>query len=354
MTKTKSTLLASDGEIDINVGNLAAQLNRVCTHIKFAVGPDVRLENPISCPTTYNRIEAFTKPLIADHSSLFIATEFPYDNNYFWEVHKREIITSFFGWNLLTNLPKNNGFVGFVYSLLALDLNPNSSRHFENTGCVFDYMLDKRGVDARLRAGMICRDCYDEIQVRATNEPVERLKWFDCTVEEGLHDLMTLLDEVAQASKREIDVMDRWRPKAGVPQTFDVFLCHNSDDKPSVRSLYTELVQRGLCPWFDEEHLRPGIPWQRELETAIPSIKAAAVIVGPNGRGPWQDFELDAFPREFIRQGNAVIPVLLADAGDTPTLPLFLQAFTWVDFRKRTPDPWRQLMWGITGVKPGS
>jgi hypothetical protein len=116
--------------------------------------------------------------------------------------------------------------------------------------------------------------------------------------------------------------------------------------------LYQGLKDRGRAPWFDEEHLQPGKPWQRELEAAIPRIRTAAVVVGPRGQGPWQEVELDAFLREFVRRGCSVIPVLLEDAGDTPRLPLFLQAFTWVDFRKTTPDPWSRLIWGITGTKP--
>ena len=131
------------------------------------------------------------------------------------------------------------------------------------------------------------------------------------------------------------------------------FSVTNSDDKPSVRSLYQGLCKRRVVPWFDEEHLRPGQPWQRELETRIPQIRTAAVIVGPNGRGPcWQDVELDAFLREFVNRACPVIPVLLRDAGAAPALPIFLRAFTWVDFRKASPDPWKQLLWGVTGTKP--
>jgi hypothetical protein len=137
-----------------------------------------------------------------------------------------------------------------------------------------------------------------------------------------------------------------------VPSDFDVFLCHNSEDKDGVRLLYQELRGRGLNPWFDEEHLRPGVPWQRELETTIPQIKSVAVVVGRQGQGPWQNLELQAFLQEFVKRGCPVIPVLLKDAGVEPKLPLFLNMFTWVDFRKTQPDPWVRLVWGITGRKP--
>jgi hypothetical protein len=129
---------------------------------------------------------------------------------------------------------------------------------------------------------------------------------------------------------------------------FDVFLCHNNKDKPAVKKIGGELKARGVKPWLDEWELRPGLPWQRALEAQIARIKSAAVFVGNDGVGPWQNMELDAFLSEFVRRGCPVIPVLLADAPEKPQLPLFLRNMTWVDFRKKEPDPIKQLIWGIT------
>ncbi|MDJ0618923.1 MAG: toll/interleukin-1 receptor domain-containing protein [Calothrix sp. MO_192.B10] len=50
---------------------------------------------------------------------------------------------------------------------------------------------------------------------------------------------------------------------------FDVFLCHNSQDKPEVEKIAKELQKQGITPWLDKWELRPGFPWQRELETQI-------------------------------------------------------------------------------------
>jgi Nucleotide modification associated domain 2/TIR domain len=136
------------------------------------------------------------------------------------------------------------------------------------------------------------------------------------------------------------------------PKPYDVFLCHNSQDKPSVRRLYRQLIKHGVSPWFDEEHIRPGTSWQRELENAIPTIRSAAVVVGPNGQGPWQSQEIDAFLREFVSRGCPVIPVLLKTAPAEPQLPIFLRGLSWVDFRQARPNPWRQLLWGITDSRP--
>jgi len=132
---------------------------------------------------------------------------------------------------------------------------------------------------------------------------------------------------------------------------FDVFLCHNSKDKDSIRELNSRLKDRGIKTWLDEEQLRPGIPWQDELERQIQGIKAVVVAVGSSGTGPWQDVEIRAFLEEFVRRGCPVIPLILPDCTSLPKLPLFLNQFTWIDLRKQKPDPFKLLVWGITGRK---
>ena len=132
-------------------------------------------------------------------------------------------------------------------------------------------------------------------------------------------------------------------------QDFDVFLCYNRQDRPAVKQVGEQLKNYGVLPWLDEWELRPGLLWQRALEKQISRIKMAAVFVGRNGLGPWQQMEMEAFLRKFVNTGRPVIPVLLADAPQEPGLPAFLEGMTWVDFRVRDPDPMRRLLWGVTG-----
>ena len=134
-------------------------------------------------------------------------------------------------------------------------------------------------------------------------------------------------------------------------ESFDVFLCHNSVDKPAVRQIAQMLVKEGIKPWLDEEQTRPGTSWQKALGEQIESINSAAVFVGKNGIGPWQDEEIQAFLIEFIRRRCPVIPTVLLDAIKTPELPWTLRNRHWVDFRISEPNPIKQLIWGITGVK---
>jgi TIR domain-containing protein len=114
---------------------------------------------------------------------------------------------------------------------------------------------------------------------------------------------------------------------------FDVFLCHNNKDKPEVKRIGERLKELGMYPWLDEWELQPGKPWQHSLEQQIIQIKSAAVFVGKDGIGPWQQEELEAFLSEFVERGCPVIPVLLPDAPKEPQLPVFLKARTWVVLR---------------------
>ena len=130
---------------------------------------------------------------------------------------------------------------------------------------------------------------------------------------------------------------------------FDVFLCHNTRDKPAVKEIGRRLKERGILPWLDVEQLQPGLPWQSALEKQIKKIRSVAVFVGKQGIGPWQDMELAAFLREFVSRKCPVIPVILLGSPKVPRLPVFLSGMIWVDFRKSEPEPMDQLVWGITG-----
>ncbi len=135
---------------------------------------------------------------------------------------------------------------------------------------------------------------------------------------------------------------------------FDLFLSHNSDDKPAVREIARALRKRRFNPWLDADELTPGRSWQDLAEEAIGTCRAAAVFVGPNGIGPWEHEEMRACLGQAVKRGLAVIPVLLPGAPKQSDLPLFLGQRTWVDLRTTgiTPAGLDLLVWGITGKKP--
>ena len=135
---------------------------------------------------------------------------------------------------------------------------------------------------------------------------------------------------------------------------FDVFLSHNSHDKPAVRELAKRLTKRRIRVWLDEDQLIPGRNWQPLLEDGIKQSASGAVLVGKDGFGPWEDEEMQALLRQAVSQGKPVIPVLLPGAPTQPQLPMFLLSRTWVDLREGFTGPgMERLVWGITGTRPG-
>lgn len=135
-------------------------------------------------------------------------------------------------------------------------------------------------------------------------------------------------------------------------EPFDVFLSHNSRDKPAVRKLAKALAKKGIKAWVDESELVPGRPWQEALEQIIETTKSAAVLVGKEGPGPWEVPEMWACLSEYVNRKLPVIPVLLPGAQGEPTLPLLLRQFTWVDLRKGVTEAGLQkLILRIRGQK---
>jgi len=133
---------------------------------------------------------------------------------------------------------------------------------------------------------------------------------------------------------------------------FDVFLCHNFKDKPQVVAIGERLKERGILPWLDIWEIRPGTRWQQELRRVIKSVKAAAVFYGPSGAGPFQELEVESLVGEFAKRGKPLIPVILEGRQGNPRLPPFLDPWHRVDMRNPSPDPFEQLVWGITGERP--
>ncbi len=133
---------------------------------------------------------------------------------------------------------------------------------------------------------------------------------------------------------------------------FDVFLAHNSVDKPQVKAIAKELRARGLNPWLDEEQIAPGELFQDAIERAIPQMKSAAICIGPKGLGKWERLELRTFISQFVNKGSPVIPLLLPGVKSIPENLLFLPQFNWVIFSSiDDANAFEHLKWGITGIK---
>ncbi len=236
-------------------------------------------------------------------------------------------------------------FERFIMAHLERRATPGTirrERHYRCPDCGIHFSVEQvEAARQRGRTSLLCPVDEARVSLEDPYEAVNRAQ--DRVTQE--------MDASADAGRRIAAASSVIRGKEETTD-FDVFLCHNVADKPAVRWTADRLREQGILPWLDEAELQPGRPWQEELERQIGRIRAAAVFVGPNGLGPWQNQELMAFLREFAQRQCPVIPVLLPGA-TAPALPLFLQAMTWVDLRAQEPTQIERLIWGITGNKPG-
>jgi hypothetical protein len=309
----------SDNTLPLDVRRFCDVLNDFCATVRFTAGsvPFRLSTNAIQSPANHETFD----PALLEEASGFdlscLATHVPYDNNHFFDAIGKNTVVSFSGWNSLTDLPNPNGFAYFIASILAHHVDLGET-HEENRGCLNDFWWDKRGVDLGMRAAFICSDC---LRIGSSDDRI-------------VDDIEALLNGISVASRGNSDLLEASFPDGkAATEGFDVFLCHNSEDKPAVRQINKKMKDAGIRTWLDEEELPPGVPWQPELEKAIGSIRGACVFVGPSGFGPWQSAEVRAFLDEFATTNLPVIPVLLPGSGPAPQLPMFLRQRTWVDLR---------------------
>src|SRR6266496_4543386 len=142
-------------------------------------------------------------------------------------------------------------------------------------------------------------------------------------------------------------------------EVFDIFLSHNSADKPAVEDIAHKLKYAGVKPWLDKWCLVPGKTFQSGLADALRNCATCAVFIGPAGVGNWAREEiLVAQDRAAKETSYRLIPILLPgvpDPFDYSKLPPFLTQRTWVDFRTGLDDngPLRVLVNAIKGKPPG-
>lgn len=66
--------------------------------------------------------------------------------------------------------------------------------------------------------------------------------------------------------------------------TYDVFLSHNSKDKPRVRKLAEDLRAAGLRGWFDEWVVKPGDDIYLAIERGLEAARVQVLCLSPRRR----------------------------------------------------------------------
>jgi Tfp pilus assembly protein PilX len=125
-------------------------------------------------------------------------------------------------------------------------------------------------------------------------------------------------------------------------QRFDVFLSHNSDDKAQVEEIALRLQDDAdIASWLDAWAIPGGADWEAEIERALNSCTACAIILGEHGWGEYHLREARfALQRREQYPNFRVIPVLLPGAReqDMAVLGNFFKATQCIDFQGGLED----------------
>ena len=116
--------------------------------------------------------------------------------------------------------------------------------------------------------------------------------------------------------------------------TYDVFLSHNSKDKPRVRTLAGELRDAGLRVWFDEWVIKPGDDIYLAIERGLAAARVQVLCLSQAAlASDWVTLERSTVLfRDPSNAGRRFIPLLLTDCD----LPDALRRYKYVDYRRKT------------------
>lgn len=115
---------------------------------------------------------------------------------------------------------------------------------------------------------------------------------------------------------------------------YDIFLSHNSQDKPRVRRLAERLRATGLRVWFDEWIIQPGDDIYLTIERGLEASRVLVLCLSPAALGSeWVTLERSTVLfRDPTNAGRRFIPLLLADCA----LPETLRRYKSVEFHEES------------------
>jgi len=155
----------------------------------------------LSKPKTFDHAHSQIGSTIRSYDKVFCFTAKQYNDNYFFHEHKDLTVFSFHAWNYLTDLPVSNGVLYFIIDYLAIHIDPSDTRHDGITGCIFDFLVEKRGVDDGMRQSRFCSNCLERLSEALTDE--NDLKIFD--------DLQMLMNHLSNSSRWNKDILSSFK-----------------------------------------------------------------------------------------------------------------------------------------------
>ena len=192
-------LLVFDKEFPVDTAKLIGYLRKNLQHIQFSLHED-KFELPdliVRKPETFNKISKELNQIMNQFDKIFCFTEKQFSDNYFIHEHKDLSIFSVYGWPYLTDLPISNGVVYFIIDYVALEIDSSDFRHSDITGCIYDFLSDKRGVDNGMRQAGFCANCLKRVSEGIVDE--NKLQIFN--------DLKVLINNLSECSRWNRDIL---------------------------------------------------------------------------------------------------------------------------------------------------
>jgi len=192
-------LLVFDDKFPVDSEALLRLLNERSKSIQFRLYK-TKLELPaglLTKPETFDFVQKQIKTGRKTHEHILVFTEKQYADRFFFHGDGIRTIFSLYTWNYLTDLPITNGVLYFIIDYLALQLDPSDYRHYDITGCIYDFLGDKTGVDDGMRQARFCSNCLKRLSEILTHE--SELNAFE--------DLKVLMNHLSNASRWNQDVL---------------------------------------------------------------------------------------------------------------------------------------------------
>ncbi len=192
-------LLAYDKDTNLKQDLIAAFLNEHCSYLNFVTADKSIIfnSNIIRKPSSFNVLSQQIGTDLSNFDRVFCFTNKQYSDNYFLHEYNCISIFSFWGWPYLTNLSVNNGVIYSIIYYFALELDKTDFRHNDTTGCIYDFLWSKDGVDDGMRRASFCPGCLARVTGNISTEDEINL----------LNDLKILMNLLSNSSKWNQDIL---------------------------------------------------------------------------------------------------------------------------------------------------
>src|SRR5574342_734262 len=123
---------------------------------------------------------------------------------------------------------------------------------------------------------------------------------------------------------------------------YDVFLSHNSKDKPVVLELANRLKQDGLRVWLDEWEIQPGDKIGLKIQQGLERSHTLLMVMSQAYfASEWSTLEHHTLLfRDPTNAQRRFIPLLIEDC----KLPDVIAQFAYVDWRQKSEEAYARLL----------